>query len=39
MTASDKQMAAHAAFEITRVFNAPRERVWRAWSEIAQLQR
>lgn len=39
MTASDKQMAAHAAFEITRVFNAPRERVWQAWSETAQLQR
>ena len=28
-----------AIFEITRVFDAPRERVWTAWSNAGQLQR
>ena len=28
-----------AIFEITRVFNATRERVWTAWSDAGQLQR
>lgn len=34
MTGSDE-----AVFEITRVFNASRERVWQAWSDAAQLER
>ena len=36
MTESDERIAAQAAFEITRVFKAPRERVWQAWSDVAQ---
>ncbi|SFV02211.1 Uncharacterized conserved protein YndB, AHSA1/START domain [Polaromonas sp. YR568] len=30
--------SANAAFFITRVFKAPRERVWQAWSDAASLQ-
>lgn len=33
MTGSDE-----AVFEVTRAFRAPRERVWQAWSEAAQLE-
>ncbi|HTZ21855.1 MAG TPA: SRPBCC family protein [Opitutaceae bacterium] len=31
--------AAHREFVFTRVFDAPREMVWKAWTEAAQLQR
>jgi len=39
MSANNDKAIATALFEITRVFDTPRERVWRAWSEADQLQR
>lgn len=39
MTRSDEPMTTQTAFEITRAFQAPRERVWQAWSDVAQLER
>jgi uncharacterized protein YndB with AHSA1/START domain len=38
MSASDGKAAGSPAFEMTRVFKAPRARVWNAWSEAEQLQ-
>ena len=38
MTASDNKPYRNSAFEIKRVFKAPCERVWRAWSEAEQLK-
>ena len=38
MAASDDKTTRNSAFEITRVFKAPRDRVWRAWSEADQLK-
>jgi uncharacterized protein YndB with AHSA1/START domain len=38
MAASDSKTTGSSAFEITRVFKAPRDRVWKAWSEADQLQ-
>jgi uncharacterized protein YndB with AHSA1/START domain len=38
MAASDDKAARNWAFEITRVFKAPRDRVWKAWSEADQLK-
>lgn len=38
MSASNAKMAEYPAFEMTRVFKAPRARVWKAWAESEQLQ-
>ena len=38
MTASDDKPHRDSVFEIKRVFKAPRERVWNAWSEAEQLE-
>ena len=38
MSADDDKSAMNSAFVITRVFDAPRDRVWKAWSEPGQLQ-
>jgi uncharacterized protein YndB with AHSA1/START domain len=38
MTAEDLDGAAARAFVITRVVDAPRERVWKAWTEAALLK-
>jgi uncharacterized protein YndB with AHSA1/START domain len=38
MAASDETTTRNSAFEITRVFKAPRDRVWKAWSEADQLE-
>ena len=38
MTANDDPTSTFLPFEIKRVFKAPRERVWSAWSKADQLQ-
>jgi uncharacterized protein YndB with AHSA1/START domain len=38
MTVSDSKTHGNSAFEIKRVFKAPRDRVWSAWSEAGQLK-
>ena len=38
MAAHDATTSSNPAFEITRVFKAPRDRVWKAWSEADQLK-
>ncbi|SRR6266852_4449013 len=38
MPASDHSTAPDGAFAITRMFNAPRHLVWKAWSEAKQMQ-
>jgi len=38
MSADDDKSAMNSAFVITRVFDAPRDRVWKAWSEADQLR-
>ncbi|HEY4366795.1 MAG TPA: SRPBCC domain-containing protein [Steroidobacteraceae bacterium] len=38
MAANDDKTAMNPAFEMTRVFKAPRERVWQAWSEADKLK-
>ncbi len=38
MAASDGKTSSDSVFEITRVFKAPRERVWKAWTEADQLR-
>ena len=38
MAASDAKATKNSAFEITRSFKAPRDRVWKAWSEAEQLK-
>jgi uncharacterized protein YndB with AHSA1/START domain len=38
MAASDDKPSRNSAFAITRVFKAPRNRVWKAWSEADQLK-
>jgi uncharacterized protein YndB with AHSA1/START domain len=38
MPANDHSTAPDGAFVITRVFNAPRHLVWKAWSEAEQMQ-
>jgi uncharacterized protein YndB with AHSA1/START domain len=38
MPANDYSTAPDGAFVITRVFNAPRHLVWKAWSEAEQMQ-
>jgi uncharacterized protein YndB with AHSA1/START domain len=38
MAASDDRPSGNSAFAITRVFKAPRNRVWKAWSEADQLK-
>jgi uncharacterized protein YndB with AHSA1/START domain len=38
MTVSDNKASRNSAFEIQRVFKAPRDRVWSAWSEPDQLK-
>ena len=38
MSASDEPASGNPAFEMTRVLNAPRDRVWKAWSEAEQLR-
>ena len=37
MLANDEKTTKNPAFEMTRVFNARRDRVWKAWSEADQL--
>jgi uncharacterized protein YndB with AHSA1/START domain len=37
MAANDERLTRNPAFEITRVFKARRDRVWKAWSEADQL--
>ena len=37
MAVNDEKTAKNPAFEITRMFKARRERVWKAWSEAGQL--
>ena len=39
MPANDRPTAPDGAVVITRVFNAPRNRVWKAWSEAEQMQK
>lgn len=39
MAALDADMTADGVFTITRVFDAPRERVWDAWTQAEQLGR
>jgi uncharacterized protein YndB with AHSA1/START domain len=39
MPQSNDTAAASVAFEMNRVFDAPRERVWQAWSEADQISR
>lgn len=39
MPANDRSTAPDGAFVITRVFDAPRPLVWKAWSEAEQMQR
>ncbi len=38
MAANDAKTRRKSVFEITRVFKAPRDRVWKAWSEADQLK-
>ncbi len=38
MAASDDKTTRKSGFEITRVFKAPRERVWKAWGQADQLK-
>src|ERR1700676_2734005 len=38
MSATDDNGTGTSGFEITRLFNAPRGRVWEAWSESNQLK-
>jgi uncharacterized protein YndB with AHSA1/START domain len=38
MAASHNKTTRNSAFEIARVFKAPRDRVWKAWSEADQLK-
>ena len=38
MPANDQPTAPDGAFIITRVFNAPRDLVWKAWSDAEQMQ-
>jgi uncharacterized protein YndB with AHSA1/START domain len=38
MGASNEKATTNSAFEITRVFKAPRDHVWKAWSEADQLK-
>ena len=38
MTANDAKTSRKSVFEIARVFKAPRDRVWKAWSEADQLK-
>lgn len=38
MAASDEKTNGVSVFEMTRVFTAPRDRVWKAWSEADQLR-
>jgi uncharacterized protein YndB with AHSA1/START domain len=38
MAANDEKTSGTSVFEITRVFNAPRNRIWKAWSEAGQLK-
>jgi uncharacterized protein YndB with AHSA1/START domain len=38
MAASDHKPSRNSAFAIARVFKAPRNRVWKAWSEADQLK-
>jgi uncharacterized protein YndB with AHSA1/START domain len=38
MAANDEKTTRTSAFEITRVFKAQRDRVWKAWSEADQLK-
>jgi uncharacterized protein YndB with AHSA1/START domain/DNA-binding transcriptional ArsR family regulator len=38
MAASHEKTTRNSAFQITRVFKAPRDRVWKAWSEADQLK-
>lgn len=38
MSTNDDKASKYAVFEMTRVFKAPRSRVWKAWSEADQLQ-
>jgi uncharacterized protein YndB with AHSA1/START domain len=38
MPESDDERTRNSAFEITRVFKVPRDRVWKAWSEAGQLK-
>jgi uncharacterized protein YndB with AHSA1/START domain len=37
MAGKDSKTARGTVFEMERVFNAPRDRVWKAWSEAGQL--
>jgi uncharacterized protein YndB with AHSA1/START domain len=38
MAANNPKASAKSVFEMTRVFKAPRDRIWKAWSEADQLQ-
>jgi uncharacterized protein YndB with AHSA1/START domain len=38
MAANDEQTSGKSAFEMTRVFKATRNRIWKAWSEADQLK-
>ena len=37
MARRDSKTASGTVFEMERVFNAPRDRVWKAWSDAGQL--
>ncbi len=37
MAVNDENTGRKSVFEMTRVFNAPRSRIWKAWSEADQL--
>jgi uncharacterized protein YndB with AHSA1/START domain len=38
MAENDQKTSGKSLFEMTRVFKAPRQRIWKAWSEADQLE-